>query len=85
MHLELTQNAGYVAESYEVVTQDGYILQLKGLTSSSITPLSTYIYIPVFIHGFLDCSVTWFAARPEVASGVAKQITGTFSFLESVG
>ena len=57
---------------------------MNGFTSSSITPLSTN-KTPVFIHGLLDCSVTWFTAGPEVASGVAKQTTRTFSFLESVG
>ncbi|KOX72950.1 Lipase 3 [Melipona quadrifasciata] len=62
--MELAQNAKYEAESYEIVTQDGYILQLDRITSSSITPLSANRTPVLLLHGILDCSVTWIAAGP---------------------
>ncbi|KAK9298988.1 hypothetical protein QLX08_007897 [Tetragonisca angustula] len=60
--MELAQNAGYKAESYEVVTQDGYILEMHRLESSSTSSRSTNKTPVLLLHGLLDCSVTWIAA-----------------------
>ena len=67
---ELVQNAGYSAESYEVVTQDGYVLQLDRITASPNIFLSSNKTPVLLLHGILDCSVTWIAAGPGVGLGI---------------
>ncbi|KOX72949.1 Lipase 3 [Melipona quadrifasciata] len=66
---EIAQKAGYPAESYEVVTQDGYILRLDRITGSKKCPPSENKTAVLLLHGILDASPTWLVAGPEKALG----------------
>ncbi|CAD1468834.1 unnamed protein product, partial [Heterotrigona itama] len=62
----IAQKAGYVVETYEVVTQDGYILQMDRVAGSKKSPPSDNKTAVLLLHGMLDCSITWLVAGPEV-------------------
>ncbi|KAK1123312.1 hypothetical protein K0M31_008931 [Melipona bicolor] len=56
---EIAQNAGYAAETYQVVTHDRYVLQLDRITGSKKSPPSNNKPAVLLLHGVLDCSATW--------------------------
>ena len=59
-------------ETYEVVTQDGYILQIiDRVAGSKKSPLCDKTAV-LLLHGILDCLVTWVVAGSEVGSCIAK-------------
>ena len=66
------QKAGYATESYEVVTQDGYILLVDRIVGSKKSPPSDNKTAVLLLHGILDCSITWIVAGPEVGLGIVK-------------
>ena len=72
LQTEIVQNAKYGAESYEVVTQDGYVLQMERITTSPNKSASNNKTPVLLLHGILDCSATWIAAGPGVGLGIAK-------------
>ena len=63
---------GYAAESYEVVTEDGYILRLDRIAGSKKSPPSDNKTAVLLLHRILDASPTWLAAGPEVGLGIVK-------------
>ncbi|KAK1117491.1 hypothetical protein K0M31_016524 [Melipona bicolor] len=69
LRTKFAQKAGYIAETYEVVTQDGYILQLDRITGSKKSPSSDNKTAVLLLHGLLDASPTWLVAGPEKALG----------------
>ena len=74
------QKAGYVAETYEVVTRDRYVLQLDRITGSKRSPPSNNKPAVLLLHGVLDCSATWLLGNPEKGLGIIR-LTTYFSFL----
>ena len=68
----LRKKARYVAETYEVVTQDGYILQLDRIAGSKKNPPSNNKTAVLLLHGLLNCSITWLMLGPEVGLGIIK-------------
>ncbi|KAK1116538.1 hypothetical protein K0M31_019000 [Melipona bicolor] len=66
---KMAQQAGYSAESYDVVTQDGYILRMDRITGSKKSPPSDDKTAVLLVHGLLDASPTWLVAGPERALG----------------
>ncbi|XP_017888742.1 lipase 3-like [Ceratina calcarata] len=62
---DLAVKAGYQAESYEVVTEDGYILGLERITGSEKSPPAAGKPVVLLIHGLLDCSPSWVFPGPE--------------------
>ncbi|KAF3426647.1 hypothetical protein E2986_10920 [Frieseomelitta varia] len=59
------QEAGYVAETYEVITHDRYVLQLDRITGSKKSPPSNNKPAVLLLHGVLDCSATWLLGGPK--------------------
>ena len=70
---EIAQKVGYVAETYEVVTQDGYILQMDRIAGSNKSPPSDNKTAVLLLHGILDASPTWLVAGSEKALGTYYQ------------
>ncbi|KOX72864.1 Lipase 3 [Melipona quadrifasciata] len=66
---KIAQQAGYSVESYDVVTQDGYILRMERITGSKKSPPSDDKTAVLLVHGLLDASPTWLVAGPEKALG----------------
>ncbi|KOX71607.1 Lipase 3 [Melipona quadrifasciata] len=64
---KIAQQAGYSAESYDVVTQDGYILRMDRITGSKKSPPSDDKTAVLLVHGLFDASPTWLVAGPEKA------------------
>ncbi|CAH2048333.1 unnamed protein product, partial [Iphiclides podalirius] len=52
--IKLAADYGYVAEQYEIVTEDGYKLQLFHIPGKGKTPV-------LLMHGIFDSSDTWIA------------------------
>ncbi|CAD1474995.1 unnamed protein product, partial [Heterotrigona itama] len=75
---DIAHKAGYPAESYEVVTQDGYILRVDRITGSKKSPPSDNKTPVLLVHGILDASPTWVVAGPERALGTYYQINHSF-------
>ncbi|KOX78516.1 Lipase 3 [Melipona quadrifasciata] len=71
---EIAVEGGYPAESYEVVTQDGYILRLERITGSKKCPPSENKTAVLLLHGILDASPTWLVAVPERALAMIDHI-----------
>ena len=69
---EIAQKVGYIAETYEVVTRDEYVLQLDGIAGSKKRPQFMNKTPVLLLHGLLDCSVTWLVVDSEVGLGIAK-------------
>ncbi|XP_043266109.1 lipase 3-like [Colletes gigas] len=63
------QKLGYIAETYEVVTEDGYILQMHRILGSKKSPKSNDKPPVLLVHGLLDCSASWVLASPEKGLG----------------
>ncbi|CAD1473969.1 unnamed protein product, partial [Heterotrigona itama] len=58
--------SGIRSRNLEVVTQDGYILQLDRVAGSKKSLPSDNKTAVLLLHGILDCSVTWLVSGPEV-------------------
>ncbi|XP_076632128.1 lipase 3 [Colletes latitarsis] len=63
------QKFGYIAETYEVVTEDGYILNMHRIEGSKKSPKSNNKPPVLLVHGLMDCSATWVIACPEKGLG----------------
>ncbi|KAF3419812.1 hypothetical protein E2986_13308, partial [Frieseomelitta varia] len=68
-HKEIAQKADYVAETYQVVTEDRYVLQLDRIAGSVKSPPSGNKPAVLLLHGLLDCSSTWLLPGPEKSLG----------------
>jgi hypothetical protein len=68
MQLELVNKYGYNGELHEVVTIDGYILELHRITGrfSSSTVQKP---VALVIHGLLCSSACWILSGPEKGLG----------------
>ncbi|XP_043524712.1 lipase 3-like, partial [Frieseomelitta varia] len=66
---EIAQKADYVAETYQVVTEDRYVLQLDRIAGSVKSPPSGNKPAVLLLHGLLDCSSTWLLPGPEKSLG----------------
>ncbi|XP_076683518.1 lipase 3-like isoform X1 [Andrena cerasifolii] len=66
---ERAEKAGYTAETHEVVTEDGYILQMHRITGSKKSPKADNKPAVLLVHGLLDCSATWVLSSPEKGLG----------------
>ncbi|XP_076303832.1 lipase 3 [Lasioglossum baleicum] len=63
------QKYGYIGETHEVATTDGYILQIHRIVGSKKSPKSNGKPAVLLIHGLLDCSATWVLGTPEKSLG----------------
>ncbi|XP_076237415.1 lipase 3-like [Calliopsis andreniformis] len=63
------EQAGYTAETHEVVTADGYILQLHRITGSRSSPKAKNKPAVLLLHGLLDCSASWVLGSPQRSLG----------------
>ncbi|XP_076756493.1 lipase 3 [Xylocopa sonorina] len=61
---ELIEQAGYIGETHEVVTEDRYVLQLHRIPGSKQNPPSDKKPAVLLLHGLLDCSATWVLTDP---------------------
>ncbi|CAL7942702.1 unnamed protein product [Xylocopa violacea] len=61
---ELIEQAGYIGETHEVVTEDRYVLQLHRITGSKENPPSDKKPVVLLLHGLLDSSATWVLTDP---------------------
>lgn len=69
---ELIKKYKYDVEVHEVITSDGYILQMHRITGGPKSPPRKG-KTPVFLmHGVLDSSAAWVVMRPNF--GLGKQI-----------
>ncbi|XP_029052293.2 lipase 3-like [Osmia bicornis bicornis] len=59
---ELARRVGYNAETHNVTTEDGYILQMHRITGrqKSTKPKPAVL----ILHGLLDCAATWVISDP---------------------
>ncbi|CAD1474640.1 unnamed protein product, partial [Heterotrigona itama] len=64
---KFAHKAGYIAETYKVITQDGYILQLDRIAGSKKSPPSDNKIAALFLHGLLHASPMWLLASAEKA------------------
>ncbi|KOC67730.1 Lipase 3 [Habropoda laboriosa] len=62
---ELIRQEGYTAETHEVVTEDGYILQVHRIAGSPKHPASKNKPVVLLQHGLLDCSASWIFTGPQ--------------------
>ncbi|XP_053990411.1 lipase 3-like [Hylaeus volcanicus] len=66
---ERVRNLGYVAEIHQVVTEDGYILQMDRIVGSKSSHASDKKNPVLLIHGLLDTSAAWVLPCPEKGLG----------------
>ncbi|KOX67654.1 Lipase 3 [Melipona quadrifasciata] len=59
--------SAYAAESYEIITQNSYILRMNRIAGSKKSPPSANKTSVLLLHGLPDASPTWVAAGPENA------------------
>ncbi|KAF3419799.1 hypothetical protein E2986_14130 [Frieseomelitta varia] len=65
----IAQNAGYPAESYDVTTQDGYVLRMDRVPGSRKSPPNDNKTAVLLVHGLLDASPTWLVEGAEKSLG----------------
>ncbi|XP_043528456.1 lipase 3-like, partial [Frieseomelitta varia] len=70
----IAQNAGYPAESYDVTTQDGYVLRMDRVPGSRKSPPNDNKTAVLLVHGLLDASPTWLVEGAEKSLGTYYQI-----------
>ncbi|OAD58579.1 Lipase 3 [Eufriesea mexicana] len=66
---QLAKQAGYTAETHEVITEDRYVLQVHRIKGSGKSPPSKNKPVVLLFHGILDCSATWLLSGPEKGLG----------------
>jgi len=63
----MIENSGYSVEIHDVITQDGYILELHRIPNSKSGQKPTRNY-PVFIHhGILGSSADWILGGANIS------------------
>ncbi|CAN8023460.1 unnamed protein product, partial [Ixodes persulcatus] len=67
---ELIRSKGYVAEEYQVVTQDGYVLSLQRMPHGRSSTKSRKSRPPVLlVHGLFSSAVEWVINHPDQSLG----------------
>lgn len=70
MQQELAEQAGYVAETHEIVTKDGYVLGVHRIKGSKLHPPSDTKPAVLMLHGLLDSAASWVFPGPGKGLGM---------------
>ncbi|KZC09174.1 Lipase 3, partial [Dufourea novaeangliae] len=84
VQVQRAESLGYFAETHEVVTEDGYILQMHRIMGSRKSPRADNKPAVLVVHGLLDCSAGWVVAIPEKSLGYILADWGYDVWLASI-
>ncbi|XP_054291054.1 lipase 1-like [Macrosteles quadrilineatus] len=65
----MAHNHGYLCETHEVITQDGFVLSVHRLPGGRVSKKNASLTPVLLQHGLLDSSADWLIAGPGKALG----------------